>query len=56
MTYNGVYKTGCTSGLVLLTKETINEETATKVLHDKNQMILIYSRSGRHSKIAARVC
>ena len=47
------YKAGHIPGAVLLTMETITEETATKVLPDKNQMILIYCRSGRRSKIAA---
>ena len=48
------YKTGHIPGAVLLTKETITAETAAKVLPDKNQMILIYCRSGRRSKIAAQ--
>ncbi len=48
------YKAGHIPGAVLLTMETITEETATKVLPDKNQMILISCRSGRRSKIAAQ--
>ena len=48
------YKAGHIPGAVLLTMETITEETATKVVPDKNQMILIYCRSGRRSKIAAQ--
>lgn len=48
------YKAGHIPGAVLLTMETITEETAAKVLPDKNQMILIYCRSGRRSKIAAQ--
>ena len=48
------YKSGHIPGAVLLTMEKINEETATKVLPDKNQMILVYCRSGRRSKIAAQ--
>ncbi len=48
------YKAGHIPGAVILTMETITEETATKVLPDKNQMILIYCRSGRRSKIAAQ--
>ena len=48
------YKTGHIPGAVLLTMETITAETAAKVLPDKNQMILIYCRSGRRSKIAAQ--
>ena len=48
------YKAGHIPGAVLLTMETITAETAAKVLPDKNQMILIYCRSGRRSKIAAR--
>ena len=48
------YKAGHIPGAVLLTMETITAETAAKVLPDKNQMILIYCRSGRKSKIAAQ--
>lgn len=48
------YKAGHIPGAVLLTMETITEETAAKVLPDKSQMILIYCRSGRRSKIAAQ--
>ena len=48
------YKVGHIPGAVLLTMETITAETAEKVLPDKNQMILIYCRSGRRSKIAAQ--
>ena len=48
------YKAGHIPEAVLLTLETITAETATKVLPDKNQMILIYCRSGRRSKIAAQ--
>lgn len=48
------YKAGHIPGAVLLTMETITEETAAKVLPDKTQMILIYCRSGRRSKIAAQ--
>ena len=48
------YKAGHIPGAVLLTMETITAKTAAKVLPDKNQMILIYCRSGRRSKIAAQ--
>ena len=48
------YKAGHIPGAVLLTMETITAETAGKVLPNKNQMILIYCRSGRRSKIAAQ--
>ena len=48
------YKAGHIPGAVLLSMETITAETAAKVLPDKNQMILIYCRSGRRSKIAAQ--
>lgn len=48
------YKAGHILGAVLLTMETITAETAAKVLPNKNQMILIYCRSGRRSKIAAQ--
>ena len=48
------YKAGHIPGAGLLTMETITAETAAKVLPDKNQMILIYCRSGRRSKMAAQ--
>lgn len=48
------YKDGHIPGAVLLTMETITAETAANVLPDKSQMILIYCRSGRRSKIAAQ--
>ena len=48
------YKAGHIPGAVLLTMETITAETAAKVLPDKSQMILIYCRSGRRSKMAAQ--
>lgn len=48
------YESGHIPGAVLLTLETISPETAAKVLPDKDQMILIYCRSGRRSKIAAQ--
>ena len=48
------YKAGHIPGAVLLTMETITAETSANVLPDKNQMILIYCRSGRRSKIAAQ--
>ena len=48
------YKAGHIPGAVLLTMETITADTAAKVLPDKTQMILIYCRSGRRSKIAAQ--
>lgn len=48
------YKAGHIPGAVLLTMETITAKTAAKVLPNKNQMILIYCRSGRRSKIAAQ--
>ena len=51
---DGEYKAGHIPGAVLLTMETITAETAAKVLPEKNQMILIYCRSGRRSKIAAQ--
>ena len=51
---NDEYKSGHIPGVVLLTMETITAETAAKVLPDKNQMILIYCRSGRRSKISAQ--
>lgn len=48
------YKAGHIPGAVLLTMETITADTAAKVLLDKSQMILIYCRSGRRSKIATQ--
>ena len=48
------YKAGHIPGALLLTMEKITAETAAKVLPDKSQMILIYCRSGRRSKIAAQ--
>ena len=48
------YKAGHIPGARLLTMETITAESAIKVLPDKNQLILIYCRSGRRSKIAAQ--
>ncbi len=48
------YKSGHIPGARLLTMETITAESAAKVLPDKNQLILIYCRSGRRSKIAAQ--
>lgn len=48
------YKAGHIPGARLLTMETITTESAAKVLPDKNQLILIYCRSGRRSKIAAQ--
>ena len=47
------FKSGHIPGAVLLTLETITADTAAKVLPDKNQLLLIYCRSGRRSKIAA---
>ena len=51
---NDEYKAGHIPGAVLLTMETITAETAAKVLPYKEQLILIYCRSGRRSKIAAQ--
>lgn len=48
------YKSGHIPGARLLTMETISAESAAKVLPNKNQLILIYCRSGRRSKIAAQ--
>ncbi len=47
------YKAGHIPGALLLTLEKITKESAAKVLPDKSQMIFIYCRSGRRSKIAA---
>ena len=51
---NDEYKSGHIPGARLLTMETISAESAEKVLPNKNQLILIYCRSGRRSKIAAQ--
>ena len=51
---NDEYKSGHIPGARLLTMETITAESVAKVLPDKNQLILIYCRSGRRSKIAAQ--
>lgn len=51
---NDEYKSGHIPGARLLTMETITAESAAKVLPNKNQLILIYYRSGRRSKIAAQ--
>lgn len=48
------YSAGHIPGAVLLTMETISAESAAAVLPDKNQMVLLYCRSGRRSKIAAK--
>ena len=50
---NDEYKAGHIPGALLLTLEKITKESAAKVLPDKSQMIFIYCRSGRRSKIAA---
>ena len=47
------YMAGHIPGALLLTLEKITKESAAKVLPDKSQMIFIYCRSGRRSKIAA---
>lgn len=41
-------------GAVLLTNETISEESASELLKDKNQKIYVYCRSGRRSKEASQ--
>ncbi len=51
---NDEYKAGHIPGARLLTMETITTESAAKILPNKNQLILIYCRSGRRSKIAAQ--
>lgn len=48
------YSAGHIPGAVLLTMETISAESAAAVLPDKEQMVLLYCRSGRRSKIAAK--
>ena len=46
------YAAGHIPGAILLTNETISEKTA-GILPDKNQLLLVYCRSGRRSKEAA---
>ena len=46
------YDEGHIPGAIVISHEEI-EEKAEKVLTDKNQLILVYCRSGRRSKIAA---
>ena len=47
------YKAGHIPGAVLLTNETITEESASRVLKNKNQKILVYCRSGQRSRVAS---
>ena len=48
------YRAGHIPGAVLLTNETISEESAARILKNKNQKILVYCRSGQRSRDAAR--
>ena len=48
------YDEGHIPGAIVISHEKI-EEKAEEVLTDKNQLILVYCRSGRRSKIAAEV-
>ena len=48
------YAAGHIPGAVLLTMESISAESAAAVLPDKNQLVLLYCRSGRRSKLAAK--
>lgn len=47
------YATGHASGAVLFPVDDINEQSAAKVLPDKNAAILIYCRTGNRSREAA---
>ncbi|MGN0718363.1 MAG: rhodanese-like domain-containing protein [Anaerovoracaceae bacterium] len=47
------YAAGHIPGAALLPNETITAETASEVLPDQDQMILVYCRSGNRSKQAA---
>lgn len=47
------YAGGYIPGAICIPNETINE-TVTEILPDKNQLILVYCRSGRRSAEAAR--
>ena len=47
------YKSGHIPGAVLLTNETITEESAAHILKNKNQKILVYCRSGQRSRVAS---
>lgn len=48
------YITGHAYDAVLFPLDSINAETATKIIPSKNTPILVYCRSGRRSKIAAQ--
>ncbi|NLM03724.1 MAG: rhodanese-like domain-containing protein [Clostridiales bacterium] len=47
------YEEGHISGAVLFTNEFITEETAAEMFPDKDQILLIYCRSGNRSKDAS---
>ena len=47
------YETGHIPGAILISHEQIKEK-AEQVLTDKDQLILVYCRSGRRSKLAAQ--
>ena len=47
------YKTGHIPGAIVISHEQIKEK-AEQVLTDKDQLILVYCRSGRRSKLAAQ--
>jgi rhodanese-related sulfurtransferase len=48
------YDQGHIPGAIVISHDEIGEK-AEKVLTDKNQLILVYCRSGRRSKIAAEL-
>lgn len=48
------FSAGHIPGAVLLTNETISKEKAEEILKDKDQLILVYCRSGRRSKQASK--
>jgi len=48
------FAAGHIPGAILLTNETIAEQKAKELLPDKNQLVFVYCRSGRRSKIASQ--
>ena len=47
------YDSGHISGAVLLPVGTIDEDSATEVIPEKDSMVLVYCRSGNRSKTAS---
>ena len=47
------YITGHPKGAILLPVDSIDENTASEVINNKNTIVMLYCRSGRRSAIAA---